>query len=308
MQLARSAKSFRWKLEGLSSIAHVGIIGAAYAVFGVFVVGLAILSSSSCAIVIPSTAWCVDAPVLGLLAGEATREYPKLTLLVGFGKPLLTILATSILTISLLRDTGRIALSEKACIYERSALELENASVKSPCLVFRMLNQGGQFIFDVSVKVALRFVGQDRGNGKTFRFFPLKVLGAEGEEGLYPMLQPGFPFRVYVRLDQDVQSAIYLGTLKYEREQAMGSLAEALSLLDRDGTNRHSGNTRESAVVVSVRGKDSISGKDVVISIEFPLTDIKPGKFRDICLADFMRAPQRTKTRDFNAIEYSHIE
>ncbi len=85
----------------------------------------------------------------------------------------------------------------------------------------------------------------------------------------------------------------------------METLAEALVLLDRDRKNTYSGNTRESAVVISVRGKDSISGKDVVISIEYPLTDIRPGKFCDISLAEFMTAKQDRRTKDFNAINLS---
>lgn len=302
-------KEIRWWLESQSSLWHIGFIVLLYVLFGIAIfVALTLdfgaqASQQLCSVFTPTP--CLDT-FFDVFSGDAKRDYPTLTFAVGIGKPILTIIATSILTISLLRDTGRIVLSRSACVYEQATLEAEKSTIKDPCLVFRMMNRGGQLIFDVSVSVALRFVGIDNEqNVKTFRFFPLQVLGKDGEEGEYPLLEPRLPFRVYVRLEQEVQSAIYVGTLQYSPIRNGQSLAETLALIDRETKKQHSGNTDESAIVVSVRGKDSISGNEVVTSTEYRLSTIRSGKFADINLQQFQESRYNKRMDYFNRINDS---
>lgn len=303
----QAIKEFRWWIEGRSPIWHLMFIVMLYLLFALGVLGAAVVFDATgyaAACGIASLDGCFDKRMLDVLSGDAKEIYPNLSLFVTVGTPVLTVVATSLMTISLLHESGRISLSANACVYEQETLASERATVKTPCVVFRMMNQGGKFLFDVNVNIALRFVGDDGGGGRTFRFFPLTVLGPEGHEGSYPILEPRMPFRVYVSLGQDVQSAIYLGRLSYGTSEGT-DLAERLKIIDRDGGGvPHSGNTEESALVVSVRGTDSISGKQTVTSIEYPLKGIRSGKFGDISLSEFAAADSKRRAILFNRINH----
>lgn len=300
-------KEVRWWVESKSSLWHVCLILAMYLSFGALLGVMALVAgiddgSTPC----PAGSWeCRRSAIVGLFLEDRDTKFPLLSAALSIGKPLLGIISTSILTISLLRESGRIVLSERACIYDRDALAKEQSTFRKPCMVFRMMNRGGLFLFDVHVSVALRFVGNDgSGNGRTYRFFPLAVMGQPGMEGNYPILQSNFPFRVYVALNQDVQSAIYVGNLVYAAgATGRNTLAADWKLKDRVSHLVHSGESRSSAIVVTVHGKDSISGKDVITSREYRLVDILPGRFAGIDLERFLGQGSRRRLESFNKVE-----
>lgn len=263
-------KQFWKSLQGASYWAQLGLIAGAYLAFYVILFVLISHTTWSFAELPPLTERVAKVTAfLFLDSGEAPEVNSFWSLLNKLGLLLLTAFSSSLFTSKMISHQSNLRFSRPLAYYSRAIIDSEQSRFPGEYLVFRLLNESEDDLYNVRVSATLRYYHAPT---RTFQHYTCNVLNAT-----IPVLGSQMPFRMYVEMGE-VASAIYRKRLSFtETGEEVINLA-ALQAEIAAGARPADADQ----MILYVEGIDSGEGKLTTASHRYALAAVREGKFASI--------------------------
>lgn len=260
-----------WKsLQGASYWTQLGLIAGAYMAFYLVLFVLISHITWSFSELPPFTERVAKVTAfLFLDSGEAPEVNSFWSLLNKLGLLLLTAFSSSLFTSKMISHQSNLRFSKPLAYYSRAIIDSEQSRFPGEYLVFRLLNESEDDLYNVRVSATLRYYHAPT---RTFQHYTCNVLNAS-----IPVLGSQMPFRMYVEMGE-VASAIYRKRLSFtETGEEVISLA-ALQAEIAAGARPADADQ----MILYVEGIDSGEGKLTTASHRYALASVREGKFASI--------------------------
>lgn len=260
-----------WKsLQGASYWTQLGLIAGAYMAFYLVLFVLISHITWSFSELPPFTERVAKVTAfLFLDSGEAPEVNSFWSLLNKLGLLLLTAFSSSLFTSKMISHQSNLRFSKPLAYYSRAIIDSEQSRFPGEYLVFRLLNESEDDLYNVRVSATLRYYHAPT---RTFQHYTCNVLNAT-----IPVLGSQMPFRMYVEMGE-VASAIYRKRLSFtETGEEVISLA-ALQAEIAAGARPADADQ----MILYVEGIDSGEGKLTTASHRYALASVREGKFASI--------------------------
>ena len=263
-------KQFWKSLQGASYGAQLGLIAGAYLAFYLILFVLISHITWSFAELPPFTERVAKVTAfLFLDSGEAPEVNSFWSLLNKLGLLLLTAFSSSLFTSKMISHQSNLRFSKPLAYYSRAIIDSEQSRFPGEYLVFRLLNESEDDLYNVRVSATLRYYHAPT---RTFQHYTCDVLNAT-----IPVLGSQMPFRMYVAMGE-VASAIYRKRLSFtETGEEIINLA-ALQAEIAAGARPADADQ----MILYVEGIDSGEGKLTTASHRYALASVREGKFASI--------------------------
>ena len=263
-------KQFWKSLQGASYGAQLSLIAGAYLIFYLILFVLISHITWSFAELPPFTERVAKVTAfLFLDSGEAPEVNAFWSLLNKLGLLLLTAFSSSLFTSKMISHQSNLRFSKPLAYYSRAIIDSEQSRFPGEYLVFRLLNESEDDLYNVRVSATLRYYHAPT---RTFQHYTCNVLNAA-----IPVLGSQMPFRMYVAMGE-VASAIYRKRLSFtETGEEVISLA-ALQAEIAAGARPADADQ----MILYVEGIDSGEGKLTTASHRYALASVREGKFASI--------------------------
>jgi hypothetical protein len=185
------------------------------------------------------------------------------------GVLMLTAFSSSLLTSKMISHQSKLRFSTPLAYYSRAIIESEQSQFPGEYLVFRLLNENEDDLYNVKISATLRYFHAPT---RTFQHYTCKVTN-----GTLPVLGTKMPFRIYIEMGEIV-SAIYKKRLCF---QSGGEGTISITEIQSDIA---AGNRPPDAdqFILYLEGIDSGEGKMTTSSHRYDLAAVKEGKFKSI--------------------------
>ena len=263
-------KQFWKSLQGASYGAQLGLIAGAYLIFYLILFVLISHITWSFAELPPFTERVAKVTAfLFLDSGEAPEVNAFWSLLNKLGLLLLTAFSSSLFTSKMISHQSNLRFSKPLAYYSRAIIDSEQSRFPGEYLVFRLLNESEDDLYNVRVSATLRYYHAPT---RTFQHYTCDVLNAT-----IPVLGSQMPFRMYVAMGE-VASAIYRKRLSFtETGEEIINLA-ALQAEIAAGARPADADQ----MILYVEGIDSGEGKLTTAAHRYALAAVREGKFASI--------------------------
>ena len=263
-------KQFWKSLQGASYWAQLGLIAGAYLAFYLILFVLISHITWSFAELPPFTERVAKVTAfLFLDSGEAPEVNAFWSLLNKLGLLLLTAFSSSLFTSKMISHQSNLRFSKPLAYYSRAIIDSEQSRFPGEYLVFRLLNESEDDLYNVRVSATLRYYHAPT---RTFQHYTCDVLNAT-----IPVLGSQMPFRMYVAMGE-VASAIYRKRLSFtETGEEIINLA-ALQAEIAAGARPADADQ----MILYVEGIDSGEGKLTTAAHRYALAAVREGKFASI--------------------------
>ncbi|HNF90330.1 MAG TPA: hypothetical protein PLL19_13430 [Thiobacillaceae bacterium] len=263
-------KQFWKSLQGASYGAQLGLIAGAYLAFYLILFVLISHITWSFAELPPFTERVAKVTAfLFLDSGEAPEVNAFWSLLNKLGLLLLTAFSSSLFTSKMISHQSNLRFSKPLAYYSRAIIDSEQSRFPGEYLVFRLLNESEDDLYNVRVSATLRYYHAPT---RTFQHYTCNVLNAT-----IPVLGSQMPFRMYVAMGE-VASAIYRKRLSFtETGEEIINLA-ALQAEIAAGARPADADQ----MILYVEGIDSGEGKLTTAAHRYALAAVREGKFASI--------------------------
>jgi len=263
-------KQFWKSLQGASYWAQLGLIAGAYLAFYLVLFVLISHITWSFSELPPFTERVAKVTAfLFLDSGEAPEVNSFWSLLNKLGLLLLTAFSSSLFTSKMISHQSNLRFSKPLAYYSRAIIDSEQSRFPGEYLVFRLLNESEDDLYNVRVSATLRYYHAPT---RTFQHYTCNVLNAT-----IPVLGSQMPFRMYVEMGE-VASAIYRKRLSFtETGEEVINLA-ALQTEIAAGARPADADQ----MILYVEGIDSGEGKLTTASHRYALGGVGEGKFASI--------------------------
>lgn len=263
-------KQFWKSLQGASYWAQLGLIAGAYLAFYLVLFVLISHITWAFAELPPFTERVAKVTAfLFLDSGEAPEVNSFWSLLNKLGLLLLTAFSSSLFTSKMISHQSNLRFSKPLAYYSRAIIDSEQSRFPGEYLVFRLLNESEDDLYNVRVSATLRYYHAPT---RTFQHYTCNVLNAT-----IPVLGSQMPFRMYVEMGE-VASAIYRKRLSFtETGEEVINLA-ALQTEIAAGARPADADQ----MILYVEGIDSGEGKLTTASHRYALGGVGEGKFASI--------------------------
>lgn len=263
-------KQFWKSLQGAGYWAQLGLIAGAYLAFYLVLFVLISHITWSFSELPPFTERVAKVTAfLFLDSGEAPEVNSFWSLLNKLGLLLLTAFSSSLFTSKMISHQSNLRFSKPLAYYSRAIIDSEQSRFPGEYLVFRLLNESEDDLYNVRVSATLRYYHAPT---RTFQHYTCNVLNAT-----IPVLGSQMPFRMYVEMGE-VTSAIYRKRLSFtETGEEVINLA-ALQTEIAAGARPADADQ----MILYVEGIDSGEGKLTTASHRYALGGVGEGKFASI--------------------------
>lgn len=182
---------------------------------------------------------------------------------------LLTAFSSSLLTTKMISQQSNLRFSNPLAYYSRSIIDSEQSRFPKEYLVFRLLNEGIDDLYNVRISATLRYLDL---NTSTFQHYTCVVTN-----GCIPVLASQMPFRIYIEMGE-ITSAIYKKKLSFnEADEDAISIAAIQSDIS---SNVRLADADE--LILYIEGIDSGEGRLTTSSHRYRLGLVREGKFQNI--------------------------
>ncbi len=263
-------KQFWKSLQGASYWSQLGLIAVAYMVFYIILFVIISYTTWSFAELPPFTERVTKVTAfLFLDSGEAPEVNSFWSLLNKLGLLLLTAFSSSLFTSKMISHQSNLRFSRPLAYYSRAIIDSEQSRFPGEYLVFRLLNESEDDLYNVRIAATLRYYHAPT---RTFQHYTCNVLNAT-----IPVLGSQMPFRMYVEMGEIV-SAIY------RKRLCFGEAGEQDISLSGIQAEIAAGNRPAEAdqMIIYVEGIDSGEGKLTTASHRYAVGEVREGKFVSI--------------------------
>ncbi|MES2880347.1 MAG: hypothetical protein V4713_18210 [Pseudomonadota bacterium] len=206
---------------------------------------------------------------LFLDSGGATDVNSVWSAINKLGVLMLTAFSSSLLTSKMISHQSKLRFSTPLAYYSRAIIDSEQSQFPGEYLVFRLLNDNEDDLYNVKISATLRYFHAPT---RTFQHYTCRVTN-----GSLPVLGTQMPFRIYIEMSEIV-SAIYKKRLCFHPEGGTTiSIAEIQSEIAA-GTRPPDADQ----FILYLEGIDSGEGKLTTSSHRYDLGKIQEGKFKSI--------------------------
>ncbi len=263
-------KQFWKSLQGASYWTQLGLIAGAYLAFYLVLFVLISHTTWSFSDLPPFTERVAKVTAfLFLDSGEAPEVNSFWSLLNKLGLLLLTAFSSSLFTSKMISHQSNLRFSRPLAYYSRAIIDSEQSRFPGEYLVFRLLNESEDDLYNVRVSATLRYYHAPT---RTFQHYTCNVLNAT-----IPVLGSQMPFRMYVEMGE-VTSAIYRKRLSFA-----GTGEEVINLAALQAEIAAGARPADAdQMILYVEGIDSGEGKLTTASHRYALAAVREGKFASI--------------------------
>lgn len=263
-------KQFWKSLQGASYWTQLGLIAGAYLAFYLVLFVLISHTTWSFSDLPPFTERVTKVTAfLFLDSGEAPEVNSFWSLLNKLGLLLLTAFSSSLFTSKMISHQSNLRFSRPLAYYSRAIIDSEQSRFPGEYLVFRLLNESEDDLYNVRVSATLRYYHAPT---RTFQHYTCNVLNAT-----IPVLGSQMPFRMYVEMGE-VTSAIYRKRLSFA-----GTGEEVINLAALQAEIAAGARPADAdQMILYVEGIDSGEGKLTTASHRYALAAVREGKFASI--------------------------
>jgi hypothetical protein len=263
-------KQFWKSLQGASYWTQLGLIAGAYLAFYLVLFVLISHTTWSFSDLPPFTERVAKVTAfLFLDSGEAPEVNSFWSLLNKLGLLLLTAFSSSLFTSKMISHQSNLRFSRPLAYYSRAIIDSEQSRFPGEYLVFRLLNESEDDLYNVRVSATLRYYHAPT---RTFQHYTCNVLNAT-----IPVLGSQMPFRMYVEMGE-VASAIYRKRLSFT-----GTGEEIINLAALQAEIAAGARPADAdQMILYVEGIDSGEGKLTTASHRYALAAVREGKFASI--------------------------
>lgn len=185
------------------------------------------------------------------------------------GLLMLTAFSSSLLTSKMISHQQSLRFSKPLAYYSRAIIDSEQSQFAGEYLVFRLLNDNEDDLYNVKISATLRFYHAPT---RTFQHYICRVTNHT-----LPVLGTQMPFRIYIEMSE-VVSAIYKKRLCFHDA---GDNAISIAAIQSE---IEAGKRPPDAdqIILYLEGIDSGEGKLTTSSHRYPLGLVREGKFKSI--------------------------
>lgn len=260
-----------WKfLQGASYWTQLGLIAGAYLAFYLVLFVLISHATWSFADLPPLSERVAKVTAfLFLDSGEAPEVNSFWSLLNKLGLLLLTAFSSSLFTSKMISHQSNLRFSRPLAYYSRAIIESEQSRFPGEYLVFRLLNESEDDLYNVRIAATLRYYHVPT---RTFQHYTCHVLN-----DIIPVLGSQMPFRMYVEMGEIV-SAIYKKRLSFAGTGDQDISLAAIQAEIEAGARPADADQ----MILYVEGIDSGEGKLTTASHRYAVGGVREGKFASI--------------------------
>lgn len=260
-----------WKfLQGASYWTQLGLIAGAYLAFYLVLFVLISHATWSFADLPPLSERVAKVTAfLFLDSGEAPEVNSFWSLLNKLGLLLLTAFSSSLFTSKMISHQSNLRFSRPLAYYSRAIIESEQSRFPGEYLVFRLLNESEDDLYNVRIAATLRYYHVPT---RTFQHYTCLVLNAT-----IPVLGSQMPFRMYVEMGEIV-SAIYKKRLSFAGTGDQDISLAAIQAEIEAGARPADADQ----MILYVEGIDSGEGKLTTAAHRYAVGGVREGKFASI--------------------------
>lgn len=185
------------------------------------------------------------------------------------GLLMLTAFSSSLLTSKMISHQQRLRFSQPLAYYSRAIIESEQSQFAGEYLVFRLLNDNEDDLYNVKITATLRYFHAPT---RTFQHYICRVANLS-----LPVLGTQMPFRIYIEMNE-VVSAIYKKRLCFHDEGDNAISIAAIQAEIKAGTRPADADQ----LILYLEDIDSGEGKLTTSAHRYPLGLVQEGKFKSI--------------------------
>ena len=263
-------KAYWKRLQGASYWTQLGLIAAVYLTFYLILFVMISHTTWSFANLPPlAERFATVTAFLFLDSGEAPEINSFWGLLNKLGLLLLTAFSSSLFTSKMISHQSNLRFSQPLAYYSRAIIDSEQSQFPGEYLVFRLLNDSEDDLYNVRIAATLRYYHVPT---RTFQHYDCNVLNAT-----IPVLGSHMPFRMYIEMGEIV-SAIYKKRLSFDD---VGKDDISLAQIQAEiASGQRPGDSDQ--MIIYVEGIDSGEGKLTTASHRYALNAVREGKFASI--------------------------